>query len=74
MNERCDGCSRPPPPKKDCERPKPGLESIRSMVDTLTGGKLDINDIVLLLVLFLLYADSGDEDYLVMLIVLALNL
>lgn len=47
------------------------LKSIKSKIDSALPFGMDSGDLILLLLLFLLYLDSGDEEFLIILAVLA---
>ena len=53
------------------EKPPAGYAGGPSFLRNLLPPGTDVGDIILLLVLYLLYADSRDEDFLVILIVMA---
>jgi hypothetical protein len=55
--------------KVDDAPPAPGRGTLQSMLGALLpeGLYLDIGDIILLLLLVLLYIDSGDDEFLVIL-------
>ncbi len=56
----------PPPPKRP-----PGPEGLLS---SILPGNLDAGDILLFLILFFLYSESGDEDFLIILAVVAFSI
>ena len=62
----------PPPPPKPPEDAQGGLGSIGSILGGLHIPKLELDDILLLAILFLVLREDGDED--LMLIIAALYL
>ena len=68
------GGNRAQPAPKEKRPPVQRTDGLQSLLNGLLGGKLDTSDIILLLILLLLYMDSGDEDFLIMLIVIALSI
>ena len=54
-----------------CEKPPAGCAGGPAFLRDLLPRGMDMGDLILLLVLFLLYTDSRDEDFLVILIVMA---
>ena len=59
------GANEPKEPSQACDRCAKGLPSARR---SFFG--LDSDDLILLLILFLLYRESGDEDFLIILLVM----
>ena len=51
-----------------------GLPDMGGLLRSLLPSGLDTGDLLLLAVLFFLYRESGDEDYLIMLAVVALSI
>ena len=62
------------PARHEKRPPVQWTDGLKSLFGGLFGGKLEAGDLAVLLLLFLLYKDSGDEDFLVMLVVFALSL
>jgi hypothetical protein len=71
--ELADGRGRSPAVAKEKRPPAQRADGLQSLIQGMFNGKLDLSDMVLLLILLLLYMDSKDEDFLIMLIVLALS-
>lgn len=60
----------PPPPASPpaaaaTVSPQVGADSLRNLLKSLAPSGVDIGDIILLLLLALLYIDSGDDEFLV---------
>ena len=66
-HERSAPPHRPPPPPP---RPEGFADPIRQTVESLLGriaGELETEDLILLLLCWLLYRESGDSDWLIVL-------
>ena len=71
--ELADGHNRAPVHSKDNKPSAQRADGLQAMLQGMFNGKLDLSDMVLLLILLLLYLDSRDEDFLIMLVVIALS-
>lgn len=66
----------PPSPSRDEKPPVPskGGGLFGGLLDGLGGGRFDTGDLLLLGLLFFLYKESGDEELLIILVILAVML
>lgn len=62
LPERTDLPPPPPPPPRP-RRPPPGLDLRRLLPEAV--GELETEDLLLLLILYLMYRESGDQELLI---------